>query len=460
MLKINVICFKKLFVLHLKMSGSKIEIESMDVDDLCPVQVQKTNTNTKPQAKTDSKHEDGIQINVQSSLSSLLIDSTEKLPNRKILKAKRNFSRVQTKNGDHNHYLILVIDTNVLVEDLNLLKRLIIKFNINNVQIHKIIIPWTVIQELDGLKLDRDNYLVRKVQNAIRFINEQLKLGEHSRLICLEKSFQNQNEKDVFSNNDDLILGFCIQFNENPQKFLPTLTIEKQWILIALITNDINLQNKAIVHQMNCYSLKELIQKYKSPDKTIQINSKREAANSTDKSKRVKTDISATSFRNPSKRFRTISQSSSVDLVKEFPRKNHLTTVSTKMDSPSPSPMDPMTSGSCKELDSKYALETRLAEFIIAKFKETFGNDLWQSTLGVYSPESATLIDSLRKFKSNWVGVFSDYFRRDKKVIQLVNEMLQSVNNRTAENCEKLLQMIELAFESQVGQRENKWNDE
>mgnify|MGYP006887440351 FL=1 len=127
MLKINVICFKKLFVLHLKMSGSKIEIESMDVDDLCPVQVQKTNTNTKPQAKTDSKHEDGIQINVQSSLSSLLIDSTEKLPNRKILKAKRNFSRVQTKNGDHNHYLILVIDTNVLVEDLNILKKLIIK---------------------------------------------------------------------------------------------------------------------------------------------------------------------------------------------------------------------------------------------------------------------------------------------------------------------------------------------
>ena len=434
------------------MSGAAIEIESMDVDELCPVQAQKTNI--KRQAETNSEQKDRISANLQSSSSHLSVDLTKKkVSDRKVLKAKRHLSRLKTLDGDHNYYLILVIDTNVLVEDLNILKKLIIKSNINNVQIYKIIIPWTVIQELDGLKLDRDKYLVKKVQNAIKFINEQLKLGDKSRIICLKKFIQDKDTKDILSNNDDLIHRLCLQFIENPQKFLPTLNIDKQHLLISLITNDKNLQNKALVHRIDCYSLKELMQKYKSPDETVQISNSSVMANLTAESDSVETDISATSCRSSSKRFRTNNHSSSLNNTKQLPLKKYLTNLSTKMDSPPPSPMDTNPS---KELDSKYALESRLAEFIIAKSKETFGEDLWQSILGNYSPKSATLIDSLRKFKNNWMGLFSDYFDRDQKVIQLVNEMLQSVNNRNSENYEKLLKMIELAFERKIDNSGNK----
>ncbi|OTF71872.1 hypothetical protein BLA29_008078, partial [Euroglyphus maynei] len=297
---------------------------------------------------------------------------------------------------------------------------------------------------------DPDKCLVKKVQNAIRFINEQLKLGEQSRLVCLKKSFQDQNKKDILANNDDLIHQLCLQFKENPRKFLPTLTMDKERLLIVLVTNDQNLQNKAFVHQMNSCSLNELVQKYYEAD---QIGNMHVKANLTAKPDRVETDISASSFRSPSKRFRKNNQQ---NITKELPLKKHLTTLSKKMDTPPPSPMDFNTNAnSSKELDCKYALESRLAEFIISKFKEIFGQDLWQSILGNYSPATATLVDSLRKFKNNWMGVFSDFFDRDQKVIRLVDEMLQSKNNRNQENCEQLLQMIELAFERKIDFREN-----
>ena len=71
---------------------------------------------------------------------------------------------------------ICVLDTNILLSNLTELKSIIISEeklkDRKQSKLKSIVIPWIVVQELDGLK-NRPND--KSVVNVIRFINEQLK---------------------------------------------------------------------------------------------------------------------------------------------------------------------------------------------------------------------------------------------------------------------------------------------
>ncbi|CAI2165755.1 3090_t:CDS:2 [Funneliformis geosporum] len=132
---------------------------------------------------------------------------------------------------------VIVVDTNFLISHLAFLKTLIYehakKYNF------LIIVPWIVLQELDGLKSARwknetsssQHEVGNLAQNAIKFL--------HNCLVDKEEGLRGQkiDEKIEFNeNNDDKILDCCRYFQMTTQR------------PIILLSNDKNLCVKAMVH--------------------------------------------------------------------------------------------------------------------------------------------------------------------------------------------------------------------
>ncbi|RIA80601.1 PIN domain-containing protein [Glomus cerebriforme] len=134
---------------------------------------------------------------------------------------------------------VVVVDTNFLISHLAFLKTLIFE----HAKKHKllIIIPWIVLQELDGLKSalwkDKSSSSQHEVgnlaQTAIKFL--------HNCLINKEEGLRGQkiDERiETAENNDDKILDCCRYFQMVSQ------------YPIILLSNDKNLCVKAMVHDI------------------------------------------------------------------------------------------------------------------------------------------------------------------------------------------------------------------
>uniref|UniRef100_T1H095 PIN domain-containing protein n=1 Tax=Megaselia scalaris TaxID=36166 RepID=T1H095_MEGSC len=98
-------------------------------------------------------------------------------------------------------------------------------------------IPYKVIQELDGLK-GRESVSTLAIR-AIKLLNDKL--------AAKDPHFQGQNAKHSteelipLESNDDEILNCCLQ-------------IQKTCKSVILISNDINLRNKAIINEIKVLS--------------------------------------------------------------------------------------------------------------------------------------------------------------------------------------------------------------
>ena len=121
--------------------------------------------------------------------------------------------------------ILYVFDTNALMNDPNLIN--------TSKRNSSYIVPITVLEELDKLKLDRNRS--QKASSAIRSINKSN--------VRIEKYSEHALPKDFdMRNNDNKILATAMKFsNKN----------------VVIVTEDNNLKNKAKSQNIRCMSLSE-----------------------------------------------------------------------------------------------------------------------------------------------------------------------------------------------------------
>ena len=465
---------------------------------------------------TNSHHYTSSTSHSSSSLSSSLSNKNDvynnnNKPHRNVLKAKRRTSELNTS-------FICVLDTNILLSHLNQIKILILLVNNNNtnkhrehysntydtssssnqstqsqakffqtlkIKIKQILIPWIVFQELDGIKCSPNN-AQKKAQSAIKFLNEQLKLpnslikGEPASEAAIKgEASDNYNLLSIIESNDDQILQCCIRLVRQLKQSTISTNIsknERQLNKVILISNDQNLQNKALVHQIDSLSMEEFMARYLDLPKTknkdiLHINICDENGKSIKKSndnkcsiiessktiKRPRNDLSLSSYlplSNSSQAtlapngFTNISNIS-YDLTKSKQNNKKISSSShdiAVVDSSLSTPQTTTTLGmynmpeqivvvddTAQHVMKQYQLEAVLTKFITIHLNQTYGEQ-WNFIFPRFDPNTSNLVECLRLIKNNWIGLFSDAFGRNPFVLQLVKQLLDTNNSNSSIN--------------------------
>ncbi|XP_053214754.1 transcriptional protein SWT1-like [Panonychus citri] len=300
---------------------------------------------------------------------------------RKRIRGKRVTKRSSGK-------FILVLDTNILIDHLTDLKTFL-SYN-HLVESCRLIIPLVVIQELDTLKKSKQSY----VQN-FKFINEQLR-AEAS--ICSDKVWLKKHPPETVAeasakvdlieiNNDDRILKSSLLINQVSE---PTENT------VILITDDLNLRNKALASALKSMDWDAFCDKF--------------GIENTSCAKKGKT---VERLRPTIKRLQTGTIS-----------KVEPTTSGTK-NATSESPTDTMQFGDWLTL--KYSTERKLKEFLEKILRKEY-NDLWDKIFKI-DFSNCSLFEIIRCIKQGWLGTFSDIFERDRSVLQTIETLFELLKN-------------------------------
>ncbi|XP_055712594.1 transcriptional protein SWT1 [Phlebotomus papatasi] len=135
----------------------------------------------------------------------------------------------------------VVVDTNVFCHNLIFLSN-ILNMNFASSGYATLVIPYIVLQELDNIKHNSAELEVSS-NKAIQFINEKLQ-KRHPQV--RGQSAINENNLLINAlNPDDSIINCCLQIKGTTDK-------------VILLSNDINLRNKAICNQINAFKPKDL----------------------------------------------------------------------------------------------------------------------------------------------------------------------------------------------------------
>lgn len=149
-----------------------------------------------------------------------------------------------TVNESMHRQIFIVIDTNIFISNLNIVHELL-ELKINGVSKPCIMIPWTVIQELDYLKdADRQTNVNNSAQKAIKFING--KMAKKDPQVKGQSVHDAGEQNFAVQNADDAILFCCLQIQERQHNSI-------------LLSNDINLRNKAMINGVLAYSHKTIM---------------------------------------------------------------------------------------------------------------------------------------------------------------------------------------------------------
>ncbi|XP_056637880.1 transcriptional protein SWT1 [Diorhabda sublineata] len=145
--------------------------------------------------------------------------------------------------------LCIVVDTNVFISDMAKIND-IIHLKVTGPLQPLVYIPWMVITELDEIK-DRPNNssLKNKVYNAIKCINKFL--SEENPNVKGQTICDMGKQINVGPAQDDKIIGTCLQAAEKYES-------------VMLLSNDVNLKNKALINNIAVSSAHEIIMKIMS----------------------------------------------------------------------------------------------------------------------------------------------------------------------------------------------------
>ncbi|GME76792.1 unnamed protein product [Ambrosiozyma monospora] len=111
--------------------------------------------------------------------------------------------------------IFLVLDTNFAIDHLKLLDKLY-KLSPKYKNVYQIIIPLTVVNELDGLKNDSYKRLATQARNAIDWY---FALFHNSDPIVIGQQLSQRLERNL--RGDDAILDCCLYFKEkNPDHLI------------------------------------------------------------------------------------------------------------------------------------------------------------------------------------------------------------------------------------------------
>lgn len=150
----------------------------------------------------------------------------------------------------HKHTSIgsnyFVVDTNVFLSNLRNIRHLVQKLA-QSLSYPFLIVPYIVVQELDHLKIRSDENLARIARESIRYLNKEL--NSNPPRIQGQNLFYSNEYLIKITNADDKILNCCLQ-------------IQRAQNNVILLSNDINLRNKAIINSVDSYSMIECLNNY------------------------------------------------------------------------------------------------------------------------------------------------------------------------------------------------------
>lgn len=144
---------------------------------------------------------------------------------------------------------VVVLDTNVLIGDLALVRQIM------NEQVRasdlvvsrqriQLLVPYMVLKELDGIKMQRNEPKGRQAQNAIRLVHEAIKTGDW----CLQAERPGNSRTSDNESNDDCILKCALQAQRD--------RVDNKG-QVCLLSDDVNLRNFAILHDIPTMSTAE-----------------------------------------------------------------------------------------------------------------------------------------------------------------------------------------------------------
>ncbi|CAB4406875.1 unnamed protein product [Rhizophagus irregularis] len=185
--------------------------------------------------------------------------SKSKSSAKKLKKVKRTVSGKNFLNRIVPGYTSIIVDTNCLIGDLEIVKKVI--------QSEKwvVIVPSIVVTELDGLKYNPPP-LGHAAHEALEYLNETLSTkkiriqtskGNYLTDISFSEEFDFGNGEDKKKNLDDLILGICLWHSKHNEKNgLHDKSNENNEVTV-LLTNDRNLRVKARARGVNVVGVKD-----------------------------------------------------------------------------------------------------------------------------------------------------------------------------------------------------------
>ncbi|KAL6618622.1 PIN domain-containing protein [Neocallimastix sp. 'constans'] len=146
---------------------------------------------------------------------------------------------INTNSGKASFYdFFVVVDTNVLLYKQKFLSEL---FQFQKDFKVAIVIPWIVIQELDGLKnstklMDNNISLSKLARSALSLILKYT-VDENSNLIGQKYNEILNVGNPMFSKNDDKILDCCLYFRQNYSKDVFLLSNDKALCVKSMFSN-------------------------------------------------------------------------------------------------------------------------------------------------------------------------------------------------------------------------------
>ena len=178
------------------------------------------------------------------------IQSIRSGPQERVPPVLSHSTALPARSKHKTHTLYLVLDTNVLLGHLNFITEL--RDSVVSGLQPTLVLPWVVIQELDGLK---ENEMVgRQAHKAVKFIHACVADG-HPR-VRVQRSDEERSGKELrIECNDDRILECCLYF----QTVVFGERNGSKKGMVALFTNDVNLSVKSMVHNIPTFSRQTIV---------------------------------------------------------------------------------------------------------------------------------------------------------------------------------------------------------
>ncbi|KAG8240365.1 hypothetical protein J437_LFUL002506, partial [Ladona fulva] len=148
-------------------------------------------------------------------------------------------------SDNENKDLVIVLDTNVLISDVKFVESLI-ENEFKGIGHPTLVIPWMVLKELDALKgksANKNSALERNARRAIQFIHQCF--NSHNPWVKGQSAVDDKQECFKVDSPDDSILNCCLQLHYKNNK-------------VILLSNDINLCNKAIANGVRSFEKVQL----------------------------------------------------------------------------------------------------------------------------------------------------------------------------------------------------------
>lgn len=319
-----------------------------------------------------------------------------------------NFANPQADSEEslptYSHPLFIVVDTNVLLSNLNFVIELK-DYPVHGIGLPVLMIPWIVFQELDSLKDSVKRYHHQKnrdgseryhdlsvlARKAINSIGKCLD-GEHPRVkgqSIMEASINIEGFKKI--NNDDSIIHCALGLKVRAPKSN-----------IVVLSNDRNLCNKSIVVGIKAFSNSNILNSLKKMANDGSFIDLKTNANKLVSQMNLDVPIRP-----------TIRSSTLTSIPSYSPPPNQSNKSNNNGKKTSTAAEIEKTRNDYIFCEVQYALRDIFAKIIETEMIEAYDKDLWLAIVKIKPPW--VLDNTLVLFEKHWIAVFGNLVDRDLK---------------------------------------------